>query len=103
MQTVQLRQELHAPSVGDFGTRLTQGLIMSQGARCGAGSKGLRHHDTSSWFVGLSNDTSSPRLAGMWPATKGKVFGAFGKRATTRKRALAGEGETVVLVSPQAL
>ena len=56
-----------------------------------AGSKGLRHHNTSSWFVGLSNDTSSPRLAGMWPATKGKVFGACGKRATTRKPALAGE------------
>ena len=53
-----------------------------------------------SWVV---HDTSSPRLAGMWPTTKGKVFGAFGKRATPRKRALASQGETVVLVSPQAL
>ena len=52
------------------------------------------------WFV---YDTSSERLAGMWPTTKGKVFGAFGKRATHRKRALASEGETVVLVSPQTL
>ena len=58
-----------------------------------AGSEGL------TWFV---YDTSSVRLAGMWPTTQGKVFGAFGK-GTTRKRALTREGETVVLVSPQAL
>ena len=32
VQTVQLRQELHAPSVSDFGTRVTQGLLKSQGA-----------------------------------------------------------------------